>query len=277
MKQYEFEEIVPYLIDHLPNFNRPKHISKRTLLELMYISSTGVEYTTIRGEIIYEEGQKLVLFGMHNAGLFEDEVPFKVTGFGRFSKIRFTGKNTQRLIQQAETDSIAWDALKRLIILMQDQGELLPVELREFNKKVLRGHLPKKPRGQHPHENAVRDFYITSHIMELNRLGFGPITTHMIESDTLSICQAVEKATAYIKTPLSYEAIKKIYLKNKKFVEAVFNGDSDAPIWAYAYRICGIDCKKKLYQNHLKTLARGPLFKPIDVEKKIAELNKNKR
>ncbi|MEI8125746.1 MAG: hypothetical protein WCG42_08330 [Parachlamydiaceae bacterium] len=192
------------------------HLEDLVLSKLLYIFWTGVEATTKDGKT-YE----VCPIGDHLNWMIEifskKESPYKkIKGDENpFVKLRFTGKSLTHLLQQANHDSIAWDAAKILAAIMLTQDNKLPKGLQDFVTKALLSEGPAQKRGQNPIKKLHRDSCIVMLVAEFEKNGFLPATKCSAFSSTLSICDAVVEAFSELGISLSYEAVKSIWDKRK--------------------------------------------------------------
>lgn len=134
-----------------------------------------------------------------------------------FVKIRFTGKRTANLVELAKNDPIAWDATKELTAKILEQGDPLPVELRQFTIEILRGGERPKKQGRYKAENLYRDQCVADSIYTLHECGFKPLTKNSNESENNSACHVVVEALAKLGDMISYDAVKSIWKNYKEF------------------------------------------------------------
>ncbi len=176
--------------------------------KMVLILRTGIEVTTEKGRIYKPLPLGINLEWLIKA-LCGKESPFV--------KIRFTGKRASNLVDLAKNDPIAWDATKELISKILEQGDPLPVELRQFTIEVLRGGERPKKQGRYRTENLYRDQCVADAIYTLNECGFKPLTKNSNESENNSACHVVVEALAKLGDMISYDAVKSIWKNYKEF------------------------------------------------------------
>lgn len=222
-KQYQ---LAKNIIKHELQALLQLHLDEITVIKFLYMFWTGVEVTDKNGKI-----SKIYPLGPFVGWLIEiinkEESPYKkIPGYiNPIAKMRFTGKHVSDLLQQAEYNSVAWDAAKELAVKIKAQNDELPKELNEFIYKALTSKGPKRKSGQHPVKKLHRNYCIIMLILEFERIGFLYPTKSSSDSDTLSLCDAVSEALHELEKshsnkeskPIGYEAVKSIWDKREQF------------------------------------------------------------
>lgn len=176
--------------------------------KMVLMLRTGIEVTTEKGRIYKPLPLGINLEWLIKALCGKESL---------FVKIRFTGKRTANLVELAKNDPIAWDATKELTAKILEQGDPLPVELRQFTIEILRGGERPKKQGRYKAENLYRDQCVADSIYTLHECGFKPLTKNSNESENNSACHVVVEALAKLGDMISYDAVKSIWKNYKEF------------------------------------------------------------
>lgn len=118
----------------------------------------------------------------------------------------FRFEDLPALMRDAEHDLVVYEAVRRLAMLVNCQGVLLPPLLRDWLNDHLDGKaLPPKTSGKHKMENFTRDWHICAEIQRFVKKGLKP-TRNDETRENNSACDEVAS-----KYRMEYRLVAKIW------------------------------------------------------------------
>jgi hypothetical protein len=128
-------------------------------------------------------------------------------------------KGEQLIARAVIGDEIAHRVLCSVAARFVAGGCNMPKRLRDYVAELLTRQsqqAPQRRRGRDPYANYVRDFYITSAVLQLCRLGLKPTRNRATERE--SACSIVSRALERLQVELAEPAVEKIWERfSRKF------------------------------------------------------------
>lgn len=198
----------------------------REIAQVVHFITTGIGHGPYEERLLKEidtlellraESSDAARIPSGDAGLYMLQLAWH-RGWGPGRVAAFLGdpwlSHLQRLIERAQSDRLAYDALAAHAAAILNRGEALPDLLADFAGDVLKGRRERPARRGQRYASEVRNRLLCSLVGELH-WNYGLAPTRNDESESIdSGCDLVAEAMRRERmSPSSYAAIKRIWLK----------------------------------------------------------------